>query len=273
MIIKATLGTLILILIVVIASSYYINKEGFDNITNTSMTGSNTAATPKSSNTVATPSSSLSIPASPAVTGATKDLLNPSSVASTAASVEANTPASPIALIVPAPTAIASLKSALGATGASGATPLGAIPLGAIGATTSSDASPSGATPLGASPLDALNSTIPKRTDVVPEVSVSKCGFDAMALQQRADLLKDIQSVVKNEILANRSVTPVTNSDVKPTAKTASVSQGKEYENSCYKDTDYKSSKNSDDSCPQMPDMAQYIKKDAIPCWGCSVDY
>jgi len=26
-------------------------------------------------------------------------------------------------------------------------------------------------------------------------------------------------------------------------------------------------------ACPKMPDMSQYIKKDAIPCWGCTVEY
>jgi len=26
-------------------------------------------------------------------------------------------------------------------------------------------------------------------------------------------------------------------------------------------------------ACPKMPDMSQYIKKDAIPCWGCTVNY
>ena len=267
MIIKATLGTLILILIVVIASSYYINKEGFDNITNKPIVSS-VASMPASSNkAVAMPSVTAGTP----VSGATKDVLNPSSVASTAAPVE---PSSPIALIVPAPSAIASLKSALGATGATGATPLGAIPIGAaIGATSATDTKGVANTPGVAGALTVANSTVPQRTDIVPEVAVSKCGYDAMTLQQRADLLKDIQSVVKNEILANRSVTPVVNSEVKPTAKTASVSQGKEYEDSCYKDKDYKSSKNSDDECPSMPDMAQYIKKDSIPCWGCSVDY
>jgi hypothetical protein len=48
---------------------------------------------------------------------------------------------------------------------------------------------------------------------------------------------------------------------------TAAISQGKEYNNSCYKDKMAKA------SCPPQPDMAQFIKKDAIPCWGCSLDY
>jgi hypothetical protein len=118
-------------------------------------------------------------------------------------------------------------------------------------------------------------------------------------LQQKADLLKDIQKVVRNEVLANRNTTPMLynngcglendkhecepvkehgcdNEDVptnecgaKPVKDkvTAAISQGKEYENSCYKD------KKSKTACPPQPDMAQFIKKDAIPCWGCALDY
>jgi hypothetical protein len=54
---------------------------------------------------------------------------------------------------------------------------------------------------------------------------------------------------------------------------TTSSRQGKEYEESCHKDTEYRCPKNPDGSCPPVPDMSQYIKKDAIPCYGCSLDY
>jgi hypothetical protein len=54
---------------------------------------------------------------------------------------------------------------------------------------------------------------------------------------------------------------------------TDSTAQGKEYEESCYKDTDYRSTNDSDSTCPPVPNMSQYIKKDEIPCWGCSLDY
>lgn len=117
------------------------------------------------------------------------------------------------------------------------------------------------------------NSTIPKRTDVVPEVSISGSGYDAMTLQQRADLLKDIQKVVRNEILSNRTTTPLPNIVPQKPKQTDSIAQGQDYENSCYKDTEYRCPKNPDGTCPPMPDMTQYIKKDAIPCYGCSLDY
>ena len=87
----------------------------------------------------------------------------------------------------------------------------------------------------------------------------------------KADLLKDIQKVVRNEILANRTTTPVINGGSNKV--TNSTSQGQEYEGSCYKDTEYRCPKNPDGTCPPIPDMSQYIKKDAIPCYGCSLEY
>lgn len=120
-------------------------------------------------------------------------------------------------------------------------------------------------------PTPTSDSTSPQRVDIVPEVSISGSGYDAMSLQQRADLLRDIQKAVRNELLANRVTTPLIPATAnKPSESTA---QGKEYEDSCYKDTEYRCPKNPDGSCPPMPDMSQYIKKDAIPCYGCSLDY
>jgi hypothetical protein len=116
------------------------------------------------------------------------------------------------------------------------------------------------------------DSSVPTRTDIVPEVSISGTGYDAMSLQQRAELLKDIQKVVRNEILANRSTTPILN-EVEHKKETNSTAQGKDYTQTCYNDTEYRCPKNPDGSCPPIPDMSQYIKKDAIPCYGCSLDY
>lgn len=118
----------------------------------------------------------------------------------------------------------------------------------------------------------ATTSSFPTKNEVVPEVSISGNAYDAMTLQQRSELLKDIQTVVRNEIIANRNTTPII--PLQPQkSDTDSTSQGKEYENSCYKDTEYRCPKNPDGSCPSLPDMSQYIKKDSIPCWGCSLDY
>jgi hypothetical protein len=116
------------------------------------------------------------------------------------------------------------------------------------------------------------SSSTPQRNDVVPEVKLSGTGYEAMSLQQKSELLKDIQKVVKNEILASRSTTNY-NKDKYYNEYTTSDRQGKEYEESCHKDSEYRCPKNPDGSCPPVPDMSQYIKKDAIPCYGCSLDY
>jgi hypothetical protein len=110
-----------------------------------------------------------------------------------------------------------------------------------------------------------------------------------MNLQQRMELLKDIQKIVKNEVLASRSTTPIISGETEKPRKehnisgetkkpckssdTNSTAQGKEYEDTCCKGSEYRCPKNPDGSCPPVPDMTQYIKKDAIPCWGCSLDY
>lgn len=185
MLIQFTLGGLVILLIAVIAITYYVNKEGFDNITVSSLQNKNL----QSSN----PSDSIPYHAS--------------------------------------------------------------IPV--------SD-----------------SSTTPQRNIVVPEVSLSESGYNAMKLQKKNDLLKDIQKVVRNEILANRMTTPMINDKVKESKNddsedTDCTMQGKEYESSSQKknDDEYRCPKNPDGSCPPVPDMTQYIKKDAIPCWGCSIQY
>jgi hypothetical protein len=193
MIVKFTLCGLIILLILIIMSSYYVNKEGFDDISKGYL-------------------STISNDLSSAINTVSSDISGSS------------------------PTVVDNTQ---------------------IGGTDSTN---------------LPGTTIPTRTDVVPEVSISGSGYNAMNLQQRAELLKDIQKVVRNEVLASRSTTPVLHGETRQ--KTSdSTAQGQEYENSCYKDTDYRCPKNPDGSCPPIPDMTQYIKKDQIPCWGCSLDY
>jgi cytoskeletal protein RodZ len=191
MIVKFTLIGLVLVLVVVIAVSYHVNKEGFDDISNGYYT-------------------KLSKDLGSAVNTIAPDVSTDSS---------------------------------------------------STDAATTTDAT-----------IDA-SAASPTRTDVVPEVKISGAGYDAMTLQQRADLLRDIQKVVRNEILANRLTTPLNEKEHKKGDNTDSTAQGKEYEESCYKGTEYRCPKNPDGTCPPVPDMTQYIKKDAIPCYGCSLDY
>ena len=211
MIIKATLCTLLLILVVVIATSYYVNKEGFDDISNGYL-------------------SSISNDLESAMNTVSSDVGS----------------------------AISTVSSDVG---------------GAI-STVSSDIMPDSTAPVPDSSVDSdTGSSVPTRTDVIPEVSISGSGYNAMNLKERSELLKDIQKLVKNEVLANSSTKPIISGETRKSQDTDSTAQGKEYEESCYKDTEYRCPKNPDGSCPPVPDMTQYIKKDEIPCYGCSLDY
>jgi hypothetical protein len=105
-----------------------------------------------------------------------------------------------------------------------------------------------------------------------PQVTISDTGYKAMELQQRNDLLKDIQKVVRNELLLERNTTPIVpGGNIQ--SVTDSTAQGEEYESSCYKDNEVRCPKNPNGTCPPIPDKSDYIKKDAIPCWGCNIDY
>jgi len=119
MIIKATLCTLLLILVVVIATSYYVNKEGFDDISN----------------------------------GYLSSISN-------------------------------DLESAMNTVSSD---------VGSAISTVSSDIMPDSTAPV---PDSDTGSSVPTRTDVVPEVSISGSGYNAMNLNERSELLKDIQKLV-----------------------------------------------------------------------------
>lgn len=216
MIVKFTLVGLIVLLIVVIAASYYVNKEGFNDISNGYL-------------------SNVSNDLSSAINTVSTDVSN---------SVGAGT------------------GNGNGTSATQGVNNSGPAP-----ATPSTNGIPS-----------VANSSMPVRNDVIPEVSISGSGYDAMTLQQKADMLKDIQKVVRNEVLASRSTTPVLNGDGNSKVKcngngSDSTAQGQEYADNCGKDTEYRCPKNPDGSCPPVPDMSQYIRKDQIPCWGCALDY
>lgn len=131
------------------------------------------------------------------------------------------------------------------------------------------------------------------------EIVISGPGFNAMSLQQKTELLRDIQKLVKNEVIADRQLTNLNdfyrekrqerrerewdreqewkreqelnkinqmNSDA--------LQQGKEYNNSeCKKKCEGPCPRNKDGTCPPVPDMSEYIRKDQIPCWNCTLDY
>ena len=97
----------------------------------------------------------------------------------------------------------------------------------------------------------------PIRNDITPQVSVSDTGYTAMDLQNKSALLRNIQSIVHNELAANRNQpenNPIAMGDGDGDDNSSSVQQGREHR--CHK-----------------KDMSKYIKKDSIPCWGCTLDY
>ena len=123
----------------------------------------------------------------------------------------------------------------------------------------------------------------PKPTTISPTVEISDTGFKAMELNKQSNMLNDIQQIVKNELLADRMLdATVKNAPEKPKEapkKKSSKSCDSSYDscsdsssNSCNNSYDDSCTDASDDSSPKI-DMSQYIKKDQIPCWGCSIDY
>jgi len=111
--------------------------------------------------------------------------------------------------------------------------------------------------------------TSPSEPSVVP---LSEMGYEAMTLKQRSNLLKDIQKMVRTELLSSRQF-----DSLHPTSEAednTSVRQGQDYQRRCQQDgesEEYRCPKNPDGSCPPVPDLSDYVRKDSIPCWGCSL--
>ena len=93
-----------------------------------------------------------------------------------------------------------------------------------------------------------------------------------MTLQQKSELLKDVQQLVKNEIISQRQTTHINNNSSNA-GDSESTQQGKEYNKSCKKNCEGPCPRNKDGTCPPVPDMSEYIRKDQIPCWNCTLDY
>lgn len=85
----------------------------------------------------------------------------------------------------------------------------------------------------------------------------------------RAALIRDIQTALKQDLLAAKCMTTANSQDVlcegdeeDDDVDSAALMQGQEYSSTC--------PNRPDADCPK--DMSQYIRKDSIPCWNCSVD-
>ena len=103
-------------------------------------------------------------------------------------------------------------------------------------------------------------------------VSMSDTGYQSMLLQQNALLLKNIQDMIHNKNISTYSQKPIINNKNKSTNSTVSL-QGKEYNKYSGKSKSDEDSEQNVDDEQCSPDMSKYIKKDEIPCWGCSIDY
>ena len=129
-----------------------------------------------------------------------------------------------------------------------------------------------------------------------PTVTVSDTAYDSMTLKQRSDLLKNVQKLVRDELLLSRQLNTLKEEEEEEEEEEEDPSewQGRDYHRRCHQDGQeqeqgqgqgqdqgqeqkrkhhYRCPKNPDGSCPPVPDLTQYIHKDQIPCWGCSVDY
>jgi hypothetical protein len=127
----------------------------------------------------------------------------------------------------------------------------------------------------------------PSNTDT--SVTMSSDSYAALTAQQRSDLLRDVKRLMREEILNARQLR-------KPSDEMASydddstdaMEQGREFlrRRRCDKKEDEESSCKDDEeegetrcptypngTCPPVPDMSKYIRKDAIPCWGCAIDF
>jgi hypothetical protein len=118
-------------------------------------------------------------------------------------------------------------------------------------------------------------------------VSVSDIAYDAMTAKQKSDLIRGIQQAIRHELLSARQLEhpeyeQEREQEQEERTGSASVHQGRDYKKRCENNNgegegegeeQYRCPKNPDGSCPPIPDMSMYIRKDQIPCWGCSVDY
>lgn len=124
-----------------------------------------------------------------------------------------------------------------------------------------------------------------------PVVSVSDTTYNAMSLKQKSDLIQQVQNMVRTELLAARQLHNLKEElheeeeeyekEREHHRHRPSEDQGRDFyrrseksSETCNGEEDeYRCPKNPDGSCPPVPDMTQYIRKDQIPCWGCSIDY
>jgi hypothetical protein len=91
--------------------------------------------------------------------------------------------------------------------------------------------------------------------------------LDAIAhdKQERAKLIRDIQEAVRTELLADKKITTA---NAQPLIKNSSDSS------SCSVSTQSSAEQQGKEAITaRAVDMSQYVRKDSIPCWNCTLDY
>lgn len=104
-------------------------------------------------------------------------------------------------------------------------------------------------------PPDAPNPSVTPSTEVANEKG------------NRAALLRDIQQVIHNELASFKGMTTASSQPLFQTESAEKVLLSEDP--SLQQGTELKAARPT--YCPK--DMSQYIRKDQIPCWGCTLDY
>ena len=100
-----------------------------------------------------------------------------------------------------------------------------------------------------------------------PGAPSSECGDIAADKSQRAALLRDIQQAVHNELASLKGMTTASSQPLFQTESSNKVLMSDDP--SLQQGAEMKAARPT--YCPK--DMSQYIRKDQIPCWGCTLDY
>ena len=100
---------------------------------------------------------------------------------------------------------------------------------------------------------------------ILPPTSPTSAVADEKA--SRATLLRDIRQVVHNELASFKGMTTASSQPLFQTESSTNVLMSEDP--SLQQGAELKAARPT--YCPK--DMNKYIRKDEIPCWGCTLDY
>ena len=100
----------------------------------------------------------------------------------------------------------------------------------------------------------------------------------AMNLKSKSDLIRDIREVIRNELSRFKSMTTASSQDVLKEQAKKNISRKMDSDNDISVSRQMAEQQGREMSayspkreCPA--NMDEYIRKDSIPCWGCTLDY